>query len=198
MLPQTFTVAFHDWIPIRHLDGIKVDQIHFKLDFDEIYCNFQLEIGSSPQYIEVIRPQKQSIDIARPLKMDIDSYFYTETHFGNIEDYVQFNAKQKSAEGFSMTPRVLNIFFQELRTLTYNNYFGLFLSQRTKIVDSHAASAMKQCCVCYEMTTRRTSCNHQLCIRCLMSLTHGQEKCPYCRQSFVIRQHQGVKIISDL
>lgn len=194
MFPKTYTVAFHDLIPIHHLDGIIVDEIYFKLDFNETQCNFRLEIFSRPEFIEAVRPHKRSIDIARTLKLDIDSYFYSEIHSGKMENYIYFRPTDMGE--IAMTSRVFNIFFEELRSLSFNNYFGLFLSKRMKLLDT--VEKMKTCCVCYEVTTRRTSCNHQLCIRCLMSLTHGQQKCPYCRQSFIIRQHEGVKIFSDL
>ena len=42
------------------------------------------------------------------------------------------------------------------------------------------------CCVCYEMTSWKTKCNHRICLSCTKSCFHNVQeiRCPYCRQSF--------------
>ena len=193
MHPQTFVMPFQEQIPIQKLDGIYIDKILFQLDLEETACYFALQIVGPRQYIEIIRTAKQRVDIARPLKMDIDSYFYTESYEpSKLHQYIITT----DSKTWTMTPRVIDIFFEELRTLTFNNYFGLFLSKRMKILEVRVSS--KQCCVCYEITNRKTSCNHGLCIRCLMMLPQQQQKCPYCRQMFVMRQTNNIRIYSDL
>ena len=41
-------------------------------------------------------------------------------------------------------------------------------------------SSFKECCVCNDETTNKTSCNHHICIVCLSRL--NKQQCPMCRE----------------
>lgn len=43
-----------------------------------------------------------------------------------------------------------------------------------------------ECCICYDKTFTKTSCNHFLCVECWTKIKNTTE-CPYCR-------HKKIKI----
>ena len=51
---------------------------------------------------------------------------------------------------------------------------------------------MKECCVCYETATLKTSCQHYGCEQCFQQLYN---KCPYCRQD--INEYYKIKFLEN-
>ena len=39
------------------------------------------------------------------------------------------------------------------------------------------------CCICYEDTHYRTSCNHSICIECMEKIKKFPILCPMCRKN---------------
>jgi hypothetical protein len=53
--------------------------------------------------------------------------------------------------------------------------------ENTSNASARVESSYKDCCVCAEETTNKTTCNHPICIVCLSRL--NKQKCPICRST---------------
>src|SRR6266853_1599649 len=53
-------------------------------------------------------------------------------------------------------------------------------NQKVKI-HNECSRSQNECCICYENTKYKTSCNHYICIQC--SDSNAKSECPLCRQA---------------
>jgi hypothetical protein len=91
-----------------------------------------------------------------------------------------------------------------LPKLNFNKFTGIFefdMNANSKLIDFTNSETnnilglemfdltytnSNECCICYDKTLNKTSCNHFLCVECWESLKDISE-CPYCR-------HKKIKI----
>lgn len=175
-------MALHDFLDIQKLDNIPVNKIFLHLEIEDrerdASCLLSIEFQAAENYAEIVR--QSHLDIVRPIRLDSNFSFYRESYSKCLKDYVFFTRDGK----VKFTSRVIDLYLKELQIMTFNNYFGVFLSEEIQVLDDDDEDHC--CCVCYDSTNRKTSCGHCLCIQCLVSLPDVQECCPYCRQTFVM------------
>ncbi len=55
-----------------------------------------------------------------------------------------------------------------------------------KSIIEHGAKNMplenEECCICYEESTYRTNCMHNICLKCLPKI----DQCPLCRKEIIL------------
>ena len=76
---------------------------------------------------------------------------------------------------------------QVLSSLRFNKLTNRF--QTTPVFDWNflecdSVKLFEKCCVCYERTQSKTTCNHSICIPCFdkIKYVNMETKCPLCRQ----------------
>ena len=69
-----------------------------------------------------------------------------------------------------------------ITNIKFNKLSGFFESENSNTDYSNVGD----CCICYDKTMTKTTCNHHMCIECWCNITNKNE-CPYCRTT-------GIKI----
>lgn len=105
----------------------------------------------------------------------------------NLDFYEYFSYKKKYSK---ICHENIFIFFESVKkilpTLSFNKLTGLFESE-TKMKNNLLEIKLNQehmvigeCCICYENTITKTSCNHFICVKCWTDMKNIKS-CPYCR-----------------
>lgn len=118
----------------------------------------------------------------------------------NNSDYYKLFSYEKKILNFSVknTQKFVNLIKEILPKLIFNKLTGLFefdMMKNNKLInfadtkinnfiglDTFGCeySDSGECCVCYDKTLTKTSCNHFLCVECWTKIKNTSE-CPYCR-----------------
>jgi len=110
-----------------------------------------------------------------------------------LDYYKFFSYKKKFSKlSYKNTLEFIQIIKKILPTLTFNKLIGLFEplhkfklmninlnSQEIKLSNSKNIK-YDECCVCYDKTITKTSCEHYLCVECWINIKNTNE-CPICR-----------------
>ena len=51
--------------------------------------------------------------------------------------------------------------------------------------DEHIQFGFEECCVCFDLTSTKTSCDHYLCVKCASNLKK-KRSCPVCRGKLIV------------
>ena len=124
----------------------------------------------------------------------------------NNSDYYKFFSYEKKMSNLNLknTQKFVNLVKEILPQLIFNKLTGLFefkINKNNKPINfsdtktnnllgidtfGYEYSDCGECCVCYDKTLTKTSCNHFLCLECWTKIKNTTE-CPYCR-------HKKIKI----
>ncbi len=91
--------------------------------------------------------------------------------------HILFEFEKKYVE---LSPNNIKSFIEIVKNLItnikFNKLSGFFESDGSNIDYSNVGD----CCICYDKTMTKTTCNHHMCIECWCKITNKNE-CPYCR-----------------
>lgn len=127
----------------------------------------------------------------------------------NNSDYYKFFSCEKKMSNLNIknTQKFVNLIKEILPKLIFNKLTGLFefdIIKNKKLfnfVDTRINTVLGidtfdceysdsgECCVCYDKTLTKTSCNHFLCVECWTKI-NNPSICPYCR-------HKKIKICKN-
>jgi hypothetical protein len=170
-------------LPVKELDDIPVNLI-LCLYEQETHKHIELIIESSKLYLAT---DDTEYDEDGPDDVEV----YT---FNNIE----INRDDDPKYTVEFIQEALRIVYNKLSELSFDKYTGYFVNQTTKLSFEDWKTFLNiekvtldfnECCVCLEMTSTQTKCNHYLCYKCWSNLKYTSSdnfneetfKCPYCR-----------------
>jgi hypothetical protein len=171
--------------PIKELDNIPVTVTLILYEKD--YKTISLKIESSKIYIS------NDFDFDENGPENVEKYIY------NNEEILKDDDPKYTIEFIQEALTIIN---HKLSNIRFNKYYGKFSYKTYETYETPSFEDWKnylnmsevklefnECCVCLEMTTTKTHCNHSLCYYCWSKLNYSESeeineetlKCPYCR-----------------
>lgn len=176
-----------------------VNYVEFKLNIPIIKKMFGFDVES---YILIKKKKISENNYTYIFKLEIES---KKLKINNSEWYKFFTfEKSISKLNIKNTHKFVNLIKEILPKLTFNKLTGLFEfdtiinHKLINFTDTKTNNILGldifgseyndcgECCVCYDKTLTKTSCNHFLCVECWTKIKNTSE-CPYCR-------HKKIKI----
>lgn len=145
---------------------------------------------------------KENIDEVLPIE-SIDGVIVTvsikKCHKGETHFKIEIDNNNYYGAWLSVnTPEDFDKTMDTLQHMKFNTFTGHFYDERTPILSIHGnklkdssfyekLSSFKnikmnfgECCICYENTRSKTTCNHFICDRCHSNMKRNV--CPLCRK----------------
>lgn len=195
---MSVSILANDWLeskdktmslPIKKLDGVSV-KMRIKIDWKNVceskYSNMVLVIDGVFKCDDSGEPD----DIGFFNHYSPDIIVYKDTKEWNIAMMEESLLAVQTLVGKLKYDKILNMFVSKESVMKANYDFWSL---------SNSELEGEICCVCHEMTTSKTECNHALCLQCWSQMPKIQapqdyiidsdmmgHNCPICR-TFMLR-----------
>ena len=121
--------------------------------------------------------------------LDIDIYFSNVHGLGRIYTrmYTGYETKSLQVPTHPLTLEGLGLAIAQLDTIKFSKKLDQFYvgdpppDYSDLFVGTNYTHLFHECAVCLDVTKRKTSCNHSLCLECDLKLAN--RSCPLCRGS---------------
>lgn len=190
---MSLKLATHLFDVRNSIDASKSGYSHFLrlpiTEIDGIECNFRFVIFRdslvivAESYFSLFAPDEENPDEST----SSDIMFY-KRYFAITEDTTVENITETLDKWFA---EISNLKFDKLCDYgADHNAANAFVSkERCGIFDFMKNTTLKigeECCVCYDLTSRKTICGHCICIPCLSKMKGNEDNelvCPVCRET---------------
>ena len=189
-------------LPIDKIDGVNtvceirvgVDIESKKVDIYNIYFNVSIGTSKFDQKEDIFY---KYLGVVRVLKKTTWCYPNNQTEeYKNAVSHwltLKLSKIQKLITKLRVSPQ------RDCLTINYDEDHNLWEAKKkyckeiekssNASTDTRVESSYKECCVCAEETTNKTTCNHPICIVCLSRL--NKQKCPICRGTIYPDDDEG-------
>lgn len=142
--------------------------------------------------IQQIKNDKGTIEWNGGIKITSSKIFYDDS-CENMELYYDRVKLSK------LSPKAIGVFLAkiklDLEKIKFDKLVGRFVLPKGKIIIENIGidvfgdtwSTAEECCVCYEKTYTKTSCEHYLCVECWSNIK--KKSCPICREFLCAQEY---------
>ena len=193
------------YLPIKSIDGVPI-QVEMMVKITYINPNNQ---SSVPDYlrikIEANISSEELIDYEAEEHKAYYNFGFSGKSFNNliggipVNEITTINQIKQEAKSVA-TNYILNV-MTILPTLWFDKFNGRFQSGKLnksfqnlfKFDNTKTTEECNECVVCYELTTTKTVCGHDLCYKCNENIEvvkqhvedPGMRPCPMCRENLL-------------
>lgn len=111
-------------------------------------------------------------------------YFYVNRYDKKL-DYNLYSSKEFGGNtklSVELVEILLNQLKEKLKNFKLDKTFGKLVTEKCQEAFMDYIDG-ENCCICFEKTITKTSCQHFLCIKCWDELRKTSKKCPICRRA---------------